>query len=81
MRWEGRKVVLGYKVEKDETPYQAGLRIAEKYHMGYEFREWYIIYKDKGFSEEEAVLHALDEWDLLHLDDEGEGSNEVDYSV
>ena len=38
---------------------------AKKYNMVWEFVSWYMQYKYGGYSTEDAIYHALYEWDLL----------------
>jgi hypothetical protein len=58
---------LGFKQEKDESPYETGLRMAKKYGMEAEFKEFYERFRKSGDSEAKAAWSALYEWDLLEV--------------
>ena len=70
------KIQLGFKIEEGETPYEAGVRYAERYGMKFEFDKYYKKFKASGDTEEEAVWGALYEWDLLGII--GEQNNDED---
>jgi len=58
---------LGYKQNKDESPYETGLRMAKKFGMESEFKEYYDRFRKAGDTEARAVWCALYEWDLLDV--------------
>ena len=44
--------------------YEKGLKLAEKYCLQEDYTEAYKKAIAEGYSEEEAVFHALYEWDI-----------------